>query len=366
MTKKIIVRSPSNLALIKYMGKEDFKNNLPSNPSLSVTLNNLCTVTEISSSHQSGKVVWKDECPDTTNTSLDTDVKSFRFWEERLNEEQKQRAIDFVYRSLPQIQELLFQFQIRFKIPGQISIQSRNTFPSSCGIASSASAFSSLTFALAASLVEDRNQFEQCCSEKDDFLNQLASISRLGSGSSCRSFAGPLVLWSRGDVKKFNHSFDPLVLFVLTLDSHAKNVSSSEAHRRVLSSYFWPERQKLVSNRMNQFLHFLTEKNWNQCAQIVWDEMQEMHYLFHTAQPPFTYWTEKTFLALRQIQTYFKTEEIFPWVTLDAGPNIHFLVQKQYRSYWREKLKKDFQEFSFFEDKQGTGVEVIKFENYES
>ena len=36
-----------NLALIKYWGKTNFKHNLPSTPSLSITLNNLTTTTSV-------------------------------------------------------------------------------------------------------------------------------------------------------------------------------------------------------------------------------------------------------------------------------------------------------------------------------
>lgn len=36
-------QAPANIALIKYMGKKDDKNNSPDNPSLSYTLNNLLT-----------------------------------------------------------------------------------------------------------------------------------------------------------------------------------------------------------------------------------------------------------------------------------------------------------------------------------
>ena len=44
---KIRVRAPSNIALIKYMGKTDPTRNLPENPSLSMTLNRLCTYLEV-------------------------------------------------------------------------------------------------------------------------------------------------------------------------------------------------------------------------------------------------------------------------------------------------------------------------------
>ena len=44
---KLRVRAPSNIALIKYMGKTDSTRNLPENPSLSMTLDRLCTYLEV-------------------------------------------------------------------------------------------------------------------------------------------------------------------------------------------------------------------------------------------------------------------------------------------------------------------------------
>ena len=47
MPNRILARAPSNIAIEKYMGKSDSERNLPANPSLSLTLTNLCTYVEI-------------------------------------------------------------------------------------------------------------------------------------------------------------------------------------------------------------------------------------------------------------------------------------------------------------------------------
>ena len=42
-----LAQAPSNIALIKYMGKKDENSNLPDNSSLSYTLNNLLSTVKL-------------------------------------------------------------------------------------------------------------------------------------------------------------------------------------------------------------------------------------------------------------------------------------------------------------------------------
>ena len=71
-------------------------------------------------------------------------------------------------------------------------IETKNTFPHSSGIASSASGMSALALCLMSiekQLSSDYN---------DDYFNQKGSfLARLGSGSACRSIEGDLIVWGK-------------------------------------------------------------------------------------------------------------------------------------------------------------------------
>jgi diphosphomevalonate decarboxylase len=51
-------QAPANIALIKYMGKKDSEHNIPTNPSLSYTLNNLLSSVVVET-HSAKKDFWE-------------------------------------------------------------------------------------------------------------------------------------------------------------------------------------------------------------------------------------------------------------------------------------------------------------------
>ena len=111
-------QSPSNIALIKYWGKKE--NQIPLNPSISFTLNKCNTVTTIK---------FKDSVK--FNYDFYFDNKKKPEFIPKLDTFFA-RIIEF----LPSLNKL------------SLKINSRNSFPHSSGIASSASAFSSLALCL--------------------------------------------------------------------------------------------------------------------------------------------------------------------------------------------------------------------------
>ena len=62
-----------------------------------------------------------------------------------------------------------------------------------------------------------------------------------------------------------------------------------------------------------------------------------MHSLFHTADPPFTYFEPGTMGVLGFLAPFVAGEKP-PIVTLDAGPNVHLFVPLDERAQWRARL----------------------------
>ena len=165
--------APSNIAIVKYWGK--LENQIPQNPSISLTLNESITTTSLSLKPKSN-----------TNSNL-----KFEFeWETNKAFEDKTSAF---FKKI----DKYFPFILNH----DIEIKSKNNFPHSSGIASSASSMA----ALSACLVdfEKMNNSEM----SDDFFYKKASfISRIGSGSASRSIYGPVVIW--GESKAYKTSND--------------------------------------------------------------------------------------------------------------------------------------------------------------
>lgn len=310
---KIQVSAPSNIALIKYMGKIDTRENSPINSSFSFTLDDLRTYVEIEKiSDSDEELKWQP--------LIQPGFSPFE-----LSEKGQQRFL----RHFDSLKKT-------WGLHGSYLIKSGNNFPSDCGLASSASSFAALTLAASAlaekSGVQDLNRFE------------LAEFSRKGSGSSCRSFFGPWALWSPTGVHPMDLPLTQLKHSVVVVEAGRKTVSSSEAHRRVVTSPLFDGRPARAEARLADLLMAFREQDWERIYQICWAEFWDMHALFETSKPAFGYFEPGTIEVLKTIREIWANEKDGPVVTMDAGANVHLLfrhdqseLQKKIHSFFTPK-----------------------------
>ncbi len=288
----ILITAPSNIALIKYMGKSQTKSNLPGNASLSYTLEHLRTAVRLTPLKGSGPDEWQPlneegylplELSEKGRTKF---LKHFQFLKEQLG------------------------------IAESFLVESANNFPSDCGIASSASSFAALTLA-AASWGKKSSKID---------LVEVSKWSRKGSGSSCRSFFSPFALWNNEGAEPIDLGISNFLHQVLIISEEKKLVSSSEAHLRVESSAKFQGRYERAQNRLENLIGSLRHDHWARAQQIVYDEFVDMHELFETAAEPFHYRTTE---SMRVCDEAFQLSSIAkcqgPLVTMDAGANVHLL-----------------------------------------
>ncbi|MCM2322582.1 MAG: hypothetical protein NDJ90_04915 [Oligoflexia bacterium] len=347
-------RAPSNIALIKYMGKKDSSRNLPENGSISLTLDALCSLAEVSVAAGRGTVEWRPELP-----APPAGVGALSFQVPHLSEEGKAKVLRQVERVRSAAHELLPRWGVPLR-PGLVDAASSerwvfrtaNSFPQASGIASSASSFAAVTLATAGACAAERESFQRAWRAEPPFRAALARVSREGSGSSCRSLDGPWVQWEGEDVSVLPSRLPRLAHFVLLVSSQAKKVSSSEAHQRVKGSPLWQGRVERVERRLAQLRQAIGEGELAEVARVAWSEAWEMHSLFHTAAEPFSYWEPGTMLALQALAPWVRETEP-PIVTLDAGPNIHVIVEATRTPLWEPRLRA--LGFELLRDGQGTG-----------
>lgn len=299
----IEVSAPSNIALIKYMGKSDPRSNRPTNASLSYTLEKLRTTVTIE--RISGP---EDEWMPLLGPA---------FSRIELSAKGKDKFLSHLKR----MKEVL-------QLDGCYRVTSANNFPADAGLASSASSFAALTLACYEEKKRQNNQFVMS-------LEKLADLSRQGSGSSCRSFFSPWALWDQEGAREVSLNTGKLQHFVLVFESRAKAVSSSEAHLRVTTSPLFKKDSSGLSRieraemRLKNLISALQENHWTKSFEICWDEFWDMHELFHTSAPPFTYLNDDVREVLKGMKQRWQEEGVGPIITLDAGPNIHCLFQEK-------------------------------------
>lgn len=291
-----LAQAPANIALIKYMGKKQGQSNLPTNASLSYTLNNLLSTVKLEPL-SSKKDVWEP-----LNIPGAADFK--------LSKEAQQRFIDHLER-----------IKKHYNYVGGFLIQSSNNFPHSSGLASSASSFAALTKCACLALSE-------MTSKLIPSLDEQAQLSRLGSGSSCRSFYSPWAIWRGDAASALELPYTNLIHQVIIISNQEKKVSSSEAHQRVQTSPLFEQRGERAEDNLKSLLAAFETKNWPDIYEICWREFQDMHELFKTCKEPFTYMNNNSLNVLKLLQQHWQEQKDGPIVTMDAGPNIHLLYRQ--------------------------------------
>ncbi|MCB0361498.1 MAG: diphosphomevalonate decarboxylase, partial [Bdellovibrionales bacterium] len=226
-----------------------------------------------------------------------------------------------------------------WRIPGHYILSSLNNFPADCGLASSASSFAALTRATA-KLARLKGQV----AESELSLPCLSEMSRRGSGSSCRSFYSPWSLWQRGGAEPLHNTELVLLHQVVVVESGKKSVSSSEAHRRVPSSALFKGRPERAEARLKSLIQVIAESDWRHGFEICWSEFWDMHALFETSFPSFGYMKPASLAVLELIRKEWEVNQDGPWVTMDAGANVHLLYREDQKNL-AQNLKTSLQKF---------------------
>lgn len=288
-------QAPSNIALIKYMGKLDSEKNIPINPSLSYTLNQLLSSVSLETHHFKNDI-WEP-------------LTSPGYLTYELTTAEQNRYLNHLQR-----------IKKYFNYTGNFIVRSANNFPDSTGLASSASSFAALTKCAVLALCELTNRELLPVEEQ-------AQLSRLGSGSSCRSFFSPWALWEGKTAHAIELPYQKLMHQAIIISHEKKMISSKEAHSLVTTSPLYPAREQQANEHLQSLIHALQQSDWKKAYQICWKEFQDMHDLFSTCLNSFDYMTPKTKEVLQLLQDFWESEGDGPIVTMDAGPNIHLLYR---------------------------------------
>lgn len=337
-------KSPSNIALIKYWGKKG--NQLPCNPSISMSLKNSLSITNLSYG------------PKDKGDSL-----NFLF-EGKRQELFEQRIAKFL--------ENLFD-HFKFLNDFKISISSENTFPHSTGIASSASAMSALALCLC-SMEEDVMGVKM---DEASFYQKASTIARLGSGSASRSVYGGYVAW--GQNNSFSKSSDEYAVpfsqyihpvfqdfqdAILLVSSKKKGVSSSVGHQLMKNHPYATARFDQANAHFERMLGVLRSGDLGEFIEIMENEALSLHGLMMNSIPSYTLLKPNTLEVIERIRAFRLNTKIPVGFTLDAGPNIHLMYPKSEKEKVVPFIALDLSQFlengKYIVDEKGDGPQKIK------
>ena len=335
--------APSNIALVKYWGK--FEPQLPANPSLSFTLDNCHTATQIQFTQKEDK----------------TDFSFDFLFEGKPKESFKPKLVGF-FKRIEKYCPYLKNYHL--------VIDSKNTFPHSSGIASSASAMAAMSRAI----MELEKHLNPNITEA--FLFEKASfLARLGSGSACRSLKGQVVVW--GENKSIENSsnlfgvpfgemhsvFNDFQDTILLVDKGEKQVSSTVGHQLMENHPFAKQRFAQAHENIASLKTVLQTGDLEQFIAIVESEALTLHAMMMTSSPYFILMKPNTLEIINAIWA-FRAETKTPLCfTLDAGANVHLLyptsVKETVIQFVKAKLVAYCQNGQYICDKLGNGSLVL-------
>ena len=338
-------RSPSNIALVKYWGKHGTQ--LPNNSSISFTLSNAYSETAVTFEKKS-----------TDNNKIEIE-----FLFEGNKNSSFQNRIEKFLGSI--VEHFPFLTSIYLKI------ESSNSFPHSTGIASSASAMSALALAL-------------CSIEKElfgtlqtdlDFFRKASIISRLGSGSACRSVYPHLAIWGKNDgvqnssdeyaipFNEANPIFNTFHDSILIVSSDEKKVSSTAGHELMHTNIFADTRYKQANNNTIEIIGALKSGDLEKFGLIAEEEALTLHALMMTSNPSYILLQPESLKLISLIRNFRQNSKLPVYFTIDAGPNIHLLypnsIYNQIQDFINNELSLFCENKKVIEDKVGIGALLI-------
>lgn len=335
--------APSNIALVKYWGKRE--NQIPANSSISFTLSDCKTITEVQFS--------KKENSD--NFSFD-----FLF--------EGSPKPDFH----PKIEQFLSKIEtyVPFLKQYHFTIDSKNTFPHSSGIASSASAMG----ALALCFMDVERKFTEVSDEI--FYKKASFLARLGSGSACRSIKGNPIVWgNHQNIKESSDLYGVALDFeihenfrdyqdtILLVDVGQKQVSSSVGHNLMHNHPFAEKRFEQANKNLSEILETLKTGDYENFIKIVESEALTLHSMMMCSEPYFILMKPNTLEIINHIWEFRNTTKIPVCFTLDAGANVHVLYPEKYKNEVLDFIKNKLVSFchngQFITDKVGLGGRKI-------
>jgi len=294
--KPVTVRSYANIAIIKYWGKKKEKEMVPATSSISLTLENMYT--------------------ETTLSPLPADARADEFYinGQLQNETEHKKMSKIIDRYRPEG-------------AGFVRIDTKNNMPTAAGLSSSSSGLSAL--------VKACNDYFQLGLDR----KELALEAKFASGSSSRSFYGPIAAWDKDSGEIYPVETDlKLAMIMLVLEDQKKPISSRDGMKLcVETSTTFEEWIRQSEQDYKDMLIYLKENDFEKVGALTEKNALAMHATTKTANPPFSYLTDASYEAMDFVRQLREQGESC-YFTMDAGPNVKVLCLEKDLEHLSELL----------------------------
>lgn len=319
--KKITARAHTNIALVKYWGKENEELIIPANSSLSLTLDEFYTDTS----------VHFDESLSSDEVTLNGKV---------IEDEKITKFMDIIRK--------------KSNINAFARIESTNHVPTSAGLASSASAYAAL--AAAGSKAYGLN-----LSQKG-----LSRLARRGSGSATRSIFGGFAAWNKGtdDESSYGYSIEDPVkmdinMIAIILDNQPKKISSRKGMKiSIKTSPYYQSWIKQTTADFQIIEEAIKENDFTTLGKTAELNAMRMHSLTLSSDPSYLYINADSLKVINMVKEL-RENDVECYYTMDAGPNVKIICQSDKISAITDKLSDKFSNDQIKVSGPGEGIKYL-------
>lgn len=319
--EKITARAHTNIALVKYWGKENEELIIPANSSLSLTLDEFYTDTS----------VHFDESLSSDEVTLNGKV---------IEDEKITKFMDIIRK--------------KSNINAFARIESTNHVPTSAGLASSASAYAAL--AAAGSKAYGLN-----LSQKG-----LSRLARRGSGSATRSIFGGFAAWNKGtdDESSYGYSIENPVkmdinMIAIILDNQPKKISSRKGMKiSIETSPYYQSWIKQTTADFQIIEEAIKENDFTTLGKTAELNAMRMHSLTLSSDPSYLYINADSLKVINMVKELRETG-VECYYTMDAGPNVKIICQSDKISAITDKLSDKFSNDQIKVSGPGEGIRYL-------
>ena len=301
----------ANIAVVKYWGKRDEKLVLPTNSSLSFTMD--------------------DQLKTRTTVAFSDKFKEDEFWLNGAKVDLREKEISERLQQIDLIRK-------KAGVKSKAKIVSFNFFPTAAGFASSAAGLAALA----------------CAASKAAGLNldskELSILARLGSGSACRSVLGGCVEWRKGEKADGSDSYalqiapashwPELRNVIAVVDSGKKKISSRAGMKQTVeTSVLFKERLRYLPETLEKVKKAVLAKDFASFGALIMRESNDMHSVMLDTVPPIFYLNDYSKSVIYAVNDYNDLQgEVKAGYTFDAGPNAHVYTTEKHASAIRKIL----------------------------
>lgn len=319
--EKITARAHTNIALVKYWGKENEELIIPANSSLSLTLDEFYTDTS----------VHFDESLSSDEVTLNGKV---------IEDEKITKFMDIIRK--------------KSNINAFARIESTNHVPTSAGLASSASAYAAL--AAAGSKAYGLN-----LSQKG-----LSRLARRGSGSATRSIFGGFAAWNKGtdDESSYGYSIEDPVkmdinMIAIILDNQPKKISSRKGMKiSIETSPYYQSWIKQTTADFQIIEEAIKENDFTTLGKTAELNAMRMHSLTLSSDPSYLYINADSLKVINMVKEL-RENGVECYYTMDAGPNVKIICQSDKISAITDKLSDKFSNDQIKVSGPGEGIKYL-------